>query len=137
MEKLLKPHIVNTDPDQLQFCHKISDKKFWYCEPNLYHDDLLPGAETSARRMYDKYCGYPTQLLDDALTDKDVRAFVCDRMLWLEGEIDVRDLTTEQQEKLLADYGYKWDFFDCDCNRNQIICENYFEQNPQDFRNDF
>lgn len=136
MERLLNPDIECTDPDQLQFCQKISDKKFWYCEPNTYHDSLLPGADTSARRLYDKYCGEPQQMLKDAQTDKEVRALVTDRMLWLEDVICVDDFTREEQETLLGDYGYKWDDFSSDAERNQIICENHFEQYSYDYRND-
>lgn len=136
MEQLLDPGIEHTDPDQLQFCLKLSDTKFWYCEPNVYHESLFPGANTSARRLYDKYCGYPEKMLQEAQTDQEVRAFVSDPALWLEGETDAKDFTREEQEELLADYGYEWNFFNSDSSRNQIICENYFEQNATEFRND-
>lgn len=135
MERLLNPDIECTDPDQLQFCLKISDKTFWYCQPNVYHDDLLPNADTPASRIYHKYCGNPKELLRDAQTDKEIRAFVTDRMFWMEGEIDVDDFSHEEQEELLGDYGYKWDDFTSDADRNQIICENHFEQYPLDYRN--
>ena len=41
-------------------------------------------------------------------TDAEVRTFASDRMLWMEGEIDVADFSQQEQEALLADYGYKW-----------------------------
>jgi hypothetical protein len=136
MERLLNPNIKSTDPDQLQFCLKISDTEFWYCQPNLYHHDLLPDANTLASRIYNKYCGYPNELLRAAQTDNDVRNFVINRRLWMEGEIDVNDFSREEQEELLDDYGYKWSEFTNDAERNQIICENHFEQYPLDYRND-
>lgn len=136
MERLLNPNIKCTDPDQLQFCLKISDTKFWYSQPNLYHTDLLPDADTPASRIYDKYCGYPDELLQAAQTDNDVRNFVINRRLWMEGEIDVNDFSREEQEELLDDYGYKWSEFTNDAERNQIICENHFEQYALDYRND-
>lgn len=136
MERLMNPGIECTDPDQLQFCQKISDTKFWYCEPNTYHDSLLPDADTPARRLYEKYSGYPRQMLKDAHTSEEVSDFITNSTLWLTGEIDADDFTREEQEKLLDDYGYSWDSFDDEANRNQIICENYFEQNGPDFRND-
>lgn len=136
MERLLNPNIKCTDPDQLQFCLKISDTEFWYCQPNLYHTDLLPDANTPASRIYDKYCGYSDQLFRAAQTDNGVRSFITDRKFWLEGEIDVNDFSREEQEKLLDNYGYKWNDFTSDADRNQIICENHFEQYPLDYRND-
>lgn len=136
MEQLLNPDIECTDPDQLQFCLKISDTEFWYCQPNIYHNDLLPNADTPASRIYNKYCGVPNELFRDAHTDNDVRTFINDRKLWMEGEIDVNDFSREEQEELLGDYGYKWDDFTSDAGRNQIICENHFEQYPLDYRND-
>jgi len=54
----------------------------------------------------------------------------------VEGEIDVADFSQQEQEALLADYGYKWEIFSSDAERNQIICENHFEQYPLDYRND-
>ena len=66
----------------------------------------------------------------------EVRKFATDNMLWREGEIDVRDFSRSEQEELLKDYGYKWDDFSADIDRNQIICENHFEQYLLDYRND-
>lgn len=136
MERLFTPGTQCTDPDQLQFCLYISDTEFWYCEPNHYHADLFPGADTTARRIYDKYRGYPDKLLQDARTDAEVMAFVSDRRLWLTGTIDANDFNSEEQVELLSDYGYRWEFFATDTDRNQIICENHFEQYPEDYRND-
>lgn len=136
MERLFTPGIQCTDPDQLQFCLHISDTEFWYCEPNHYHTDLFPGADTPARRLYDRYRGYPNKLLQDARQDTEVKTFVTDRRLWLTGTIDANDFNREEQVELLSDYGYRWEFFATDTDRNQIICENHFEQYPEDYRND-
>lgn len=136
MDLLFNPAIECTDPDQLQFCLKISDTEFRYCEPDLCHANLFPGADTPARRAYDKYRGYPDKLLRDARTDAQARAFVTDRRLWLTGTIDTNDFSREEQEELLEDYGYAWEDFTSDADRNRIICENHFEQYPLDYRND-
>ena len=42
MKNLLNPGIEFTDPDTLQFCLPLSDKEFWYCEPNCYRSRSLP-----------------------------------------------------------------------------------------------
>jgi len=136
MKRILNPDIECTDPDQLQFCLKISDTVFWYCEPNTCHNDLLPHAETDANRIYHRYLGYPTAFLRDADNIPEVRKFATDDMLWREGEIDVSDFSLAEQEELLKDYGYKWADFSTDAERNQIICENHFEQYLLDYRND-
>lgn len=96
----------------------------------------VPRSRPPARRAYDKYHGYPDKLLRDARTDVQARAFVTDRRLWLTGTIDANDFSREEQEELLDDYGYAWEDFTSDADRNQIICENHFEQYPLDYRND-
>lgn len=136
MERLLHAGITFTDPDQLQFCLKISDTTFWYCQPNVYHNDLLPDADTPASRILHRYSGNPKTLIEDTQTDPEVRAFVSNRLYWLEDEIDVTGFSRKEQEELLSDYGYSWEDFSSDADRNQIICENHFEQYPLDYRND-
>ena len=136
MNRLFTPGIACTDPDSLQFCLRISESEYWYCQPNIYHRDLLAGADTPAQHILDRYLGDPDAFLRDMHTDAEVRAFASDRMLWMEGEIDAADFSQQEQETLLADYGYKWKSFASDAERNQIICENHFEQYPLDYRND-
>lgn len=136
MENIFNPDIQCTDPDQLQFCLKISDKEFWYCQANVFHPLLYADAGTTERAIYDLYSGYPKQLLLDAQNDKEVMEFVTNRQIWLTGSSEMDDFTQAEQLELLDDYGYKWDDFKSDAERNQIICENFFEQNPMDFRND-
>lgn len=136
MNRLFIPGIECTDPDSLQFCLRISESEYWYCQPNIYHKDLFTGADTPARHIPDRYLGDPDDFLRDMHTDAEVRAFASDRMLWLEGEIDAADFSRKEQEALLADYGYRREFFASDAERNRIICENHFEQYPLDYRND-
>ncbi|WP_416998969.1 hypothetical protein [Alistipes indistinctus] len=136
LPQIFRPSTKCSDPDQLQFFRKISVTKFWYCEPNIYHNDLLPDADTPASRLREKYLGDPEGLLQDAHTDPEVHAFLSNSALWLEGEIDADSFSREQQEKLLKGNGYSWNFFACDMDRNQIICEIYFEENQLEFRND-
>lgn len=136
MERLLNSKVECTDPDTLQFRQKISATKFWYCEPNIYHNDLLPEANTHVCKLYHKYLGNPNELLQDTKTDERARSFVCNEQLWMSGEIDVADFPQEEKLKLLDDYGYAWDSFRTDAERNQIICENHFESYPMDYRHD-
>ena len=136
MENLRKANIECTAPDQLQFCHKISGTEFWYCEPNTYHEDLWPESNTIASRLYQKYCGYPCELLADALIDEEVLSFISNTQLWLTGTISIDEFSWNEQEHLLKDYGYSWNDFTIDVERNQIICENHFEQYSYDYRND-
>ncbi|MDR3266211.1 MAG: hypothetical protein LBT24_01390 [Tannerella sp.] len=130
MEKLFDKNIQYTDPDTLQFCLPVSEHEFWYCEPDICNETWTDSL------VYQKYLGYPQKLLEDSQKDNEVKAFLHNRLLWMSGEIDVRDFSEEEKRKLLADYGYKWDDFNNEAERNQIICENYFESNPLDFRND-
>jgi hypothetical protein len=130
MKRLFDKNIRCTDPDTLQFCLPVSEHEFWYCEPDIYNEALKNNP------VYQKYLSEPQQLMEDSHKDDAVKSFLRNRRLWMSGEIDVRDFSEEEKRKLLADYGYGWDDFDNDSDRNQIICENYFESNPMDFRND-
>lgn len=136
MENILNPEIHCTDPDQLQFCLRISDNEFWYCEPNWYNDKLMLDADNPERRLLLKYMGNPKKLLEDAQTDNEVKALLSDCRLWLHGSSETYDFTEEEKLELLDSYGYTWDSFTKDVERNQIICEFYFEQNPMEFRYD-
>lgn len=135
MVKLFNPAIQHTDPDNLQFCLKISDTEFWYCEPNIYHE-LIYTEGTIENLIYHTFKGNPDGLLALASSVKEVRSFIYNQYLWLEGTSDINDFDDKEKLQLLDDYGYSWEDFEDDADRNQIICENYFEQNPMDFRND-
>lgn len=136
MENIFNPDIQCTDPDNLQFCLKISDQEFWYCEPNGYNEKLMPDSDSRELELFEKYMGDPKKLLEDVQNDEEVKALINNRQLWLTGSSEMSDFTQEEQIELLDDYGYTWDDFNSDAERNQIICENFFEQNPMDFRND-
>lgn len=136
MENIFNPDIQCTDPGQLQFCLKISDNEFWYCEPNWYNDKLMPDADTPEREFIMKYMGQANLIIEEAKDNGELRAFLFNNQYWLNGTIETNDFSHEEKLELLDDYGYDWDDFKSDSDRNQIICENYFEQNPLDFRND-
>lgn len=135
MENLLNPNIQCTDPDTLQFCLPYSDTEFWYCQVNDTNVKLLPDAETTENLIYDILCGYPKGLLDLSKTVTEVKEFVSNRQFWFTSDIDVTEFDHEEQLELLKNYGYSWNDFSSDAERNQIICECYFEENICDFDN--
>jgi len=136
MENILNSAISCTDPDQLQFCLKITDEEYWYCEPNWYNEKMYPGSNSPESISLLGYKGYPYQLIEDSFTNKMLKDILTNKQLWLTGTIQMNDFTEEEMHKLLDDYGYVWEDFTENADRNQIICENYFEQNPIEFRND-
>jgi hypothetical protein len=136
MKKLFDDNILFTDPDSLQFCLPISEHRFWYCEPDGYNDLLLPQSNSSESRIFNRYAGYPQELLQDAKKEAEVKRFTLNRQLWLSGTIDVRDFAEEEKTQLLMDYGYRREDFNHDGEIHQIIAEIYFESCPMDFRND-
>lgn len=135
MENLLNPSIQFTDPDTLQFCLPLSDKEFWYCEPNCCHDKLLPESDSTERIIYDTLCGYPEELIRLSSVVAEVKEFTSNGRLWYSGDISIDDIDDKEQLELLQAYGYSRDSFSSDIDRSQIICENYFEENLSDFSN--
>ncbi len=133
MENLLNPNIQYTDPDSLQFCLPLSNTKFWYCQVNDCHERLMPDAETPERLIYDILCGYPKKLLDLASKVKEVKEFIADYHYWHTSEMDDTEYDHAEKLELLNSYGYSWDDFDSDADRNQIICECDFEENIPGF----
>lgn len=127
MENLLNPSIQFTDPDTLQFCLPLSDKEFWYCEPNCCHDKLLPESESTERIIYDMLCGYPSELVRLSSVVTEVKEFISNKRLWCSGNISINDIGEKEQFELLQTYGYSQDSFSGGSERNQIICESYFE----------
>lgn len=136
IENLLNPSIQYTDPDNLQFCLPLSDTKFWYCQVNDCHKRLMPDAETTERLIYDILCGYPEKLLDLANKVIEVKEFITNNRYWYTDEIDVTEFDREEELELLKGYGYSWDDFTSDAERNQIICECHFEENIYEYKND-
>lgn len=127
MENLLNPSIQFTDPDTLQFCLPLSDKEFWYCEPNCSHDKLLPESDSTERIIYDMLCGYPEELIRLSSVVAEVKEFISNGQLWCSGYISIDEIDESEQFELLQTYGYSRDSFSTGAERNQIICENYFE----------
>ena len=135
MENLLNPHTYCTDPDTLQFCLPLSDTEFWYCQANDFSERLFGEADTMERFIYNILRGNPKALHDLATKVSEVKDFATDRRLWYTTHIDVTDFSHEEQLELLSDYGLKWNSFNSDTDRNQIIWECYFEENICDFDN--
>lgn len=127
MENLLNSNIQFTDPDTLQFCLSLSEKKFWYCEPNCCHDKLLPESDSNERIICDMLCGYPEELIRLSSVVTEVKEFISNGRLWCSGDISIDDIDEEEQLKLLQAYGYSRNSFSSDTEWNQIICECYFE----------
>lgn len=135
MENLFNPNIQCTDPDTLQFCLPISDTEFWYCQINDTNEDLFFTVQSPKRLIYETLCGYPEILLGLVNTVVEVKELVTKPKYWFSTDINVADFTEEEKNELLRGYGYSWSDFDSDANRNQIICECYFEDNICDFGN--
>ena len=127
MENLLNPSIQFTDPDTLQFCLPLSDKEFRYCEPNCSHDKLLPESDSTERIIYDMLCGYPEELIRLSSVVAEVKEFISNGQLWCSGYISIDEIDESEQFELLQTYGYSRDSFSTGAEKNQIICENYFE----------
>lgn len=127
MKNLLNPSIQFTDPDTLQFCLPISDKEFWYCEPNCCQDKLFPESDSTERIIYDTLCGYPRELIRLSSAVAEVKEFISNGRLWCSGDISIDDIDDKEQLELLQAYGYSLDSFSTGAERNQIICESYFE----------
>lgn len=137
MENLLNPNIEYTDPDTLQFCLPLSDTKFWYCQVNDLQDCLLPKSSSIQCFIFQHFTGEPKALLKMSSLVHEVREFITNHQLWFSDEFDVTDIPPEEQLELLKSYGYSWDDFDSDKDRNQIICEIYFEEQFADFSIDY
>lgn len=135
MENLMNPSIICTDPDTLQFCLIISDTEFWYCQVNDSRNCFLPESSSVWRFILEHFTGKPKALLKMSSQVHEVQEFITNRRLWFSDEFDVTDFSPEEQLELLNDYGYSWNDFSSDKNRNQIICENYFETYLFDFEN--
>ena len=93
---------VNTDPDEGQFCRKISDTEFEYIQ---------------LKDMTDK--PHSKRLLE-VLNDK---TRISD---WYQDEIDVKDYDEEQIERYVSPYGEILEGNDS-AYRNQLIVECIFE----------
>lgn len=102
-----------TDPDENQFCRKVSDSEFEYIQ--LKNDDLCKFVNSF--HLNNKH-------LLSVLNDK---TKITD---WYQDEIDVNDYDADQIEREVAPYGSE-DFLGGShgADRNQLICECIFENN--------
>lgn len=133
MENLLiNPLTHCTDPDQLQFCLKISDTSFRYCE--FDRSALCGVTEGRDPELFRKYKGYPEKLIADAKSDPEVLEFIRNDSLWISAVIDSHDIDMETRADLLNTYGIPIEDFEEGAERNQIIVEMYFETYIDDFR---
>ena len=99
---------VNTDPDEGQFCRKISDTEFEYIQlkdTELLRDSLCIGRQCLT-------------YLNDKTTIKD----------WYQDEIDVNDYDSDQIGSYVSAYGGDEFLGDSEgAERNQLIVECIFE----------
>ena len=109
---------VCTDPDECQFCRKISDTEFEYIQ--LKNDDLKKFVETF--HLGNKHL---LEVLNDRTTIAD----------WYQSETDVNDYDTDEIGEYLSPYGGILDGVTDDVERNQIIAECIFE--TDDVANDW
>ena len=95
---------TNTDPDEGQFCRKISDTKFEYIQLKD-----MAGKPNSKRLL---------EVLNDKTTIKD----------WYQDEIDVNDYNSDQIGSYISAYGGDEFLGDSEgAERNQLIAECIFE----------
>ena len=93
---------VNTDPDEGQFCRKISDTEFEYIQ---------------LKDMTDKpHSKHLLEVLNDKTKIRD----------WYQDEIDVKDYDEEQIESYVSPYGEILEGSE-GADRNQLIAECIFE----------
>lgn len=93
---------VNTDPDEGQFCRKISDTEFEYIQLKDMTD------KPHSKRLL--------EVLNDKTTLMD----------WWQGEIDVTDYTEKQIKSYVSPYGEILDGSE-GAYRDQLIAECIFE----------
>ena len=101
---------VCTDPDECQFCRKVSDTIFEYIQ--LKTDDLKRFIETF--RLGNKH-------LLSTLND---RTNISD---WYQDEIDITDYDADEIGEYLSPYGGILDGVTDEAERNQLIAECIFE----------
>ena len=102
---------TNTDPDEGQFCRKISDTEFEYIQIKD-----MEGKEHSKHLL---------ETLNDKTTIKD----------WYQDEIDAKDYDADELGEYLSPYGGILDNVTDEVERNQLIAECIFE--TEDVANDW
>lgn len=94
---------TNTDPDEGQFCRKISDTEFEYIQFKDMSD------KPHSKRLL--------EVLNDKTTIKD----------WYQDEIDVNDYDADELGEYLSPYGGILDNVTDEQTRNQLTAECIFE----------
>ena len=118
--KIVKdPNVVCTDPSSLQYCLKISDTEYMFCEPDYasFIDDL----DTISFVNY--------------LTPKHIKTMNVSHMFfetkyWKYGTVDTESITNNDIMSIADTYGYKKLDLMVD---NALLAECYFETNINDF----
>lgn len=98
-----------TDVDNFQFCKKISDTEFSYCQ--LANEDIINEVENiNPKDVLDYLNTKQTNITD-----------------WFSGDIDVNDYDSDEIGEVLSAYGDILNGCDDITLRNQLICECIFE----------
>lgn len=102
-----------TDPDNFQFCKRIGDSEFSYCQ--LANESIID--EINALQGMGHFF--------------DVKSFITNKGTkvedWFSGDIDVNDYDSDEIGEVLSAYDGVLDGIDDEVLRNQIIAECIFE----------
>lgn len=116
MRRLLENKWECTDPDNLQFCVKLDDYSYWYCQLIELTGELK------------KFAGYPGMLIAEG------KELILNESYWAHGEIHIDDIEYGEVTSLVESYGY--DITQHSSFENvQMVIEMYFETNINDFVN--
>jgi hypothetical protein len=112
--------LICTDPDNLQFCIEVQKGKIYdYFQFDKDRNDLT-------RKIFDRYSGYPNQLIEDAKKNQGLKDAISEIQNWYNELIDVDTISPEDIKEISSSYGIdKKDYTDNDYN--QLMCEGYFE----------
>lgn len=102
-----------TDPDTFQFCKKLSDTEFSYCQ--LANEDIID--EINVMQIGGHFFDVKEFLNNKGTCAED----------WYAGDIDVTDYDGDEIGEVLSAYGGVLDGVDSQELRNQIIAECIFE----------
>lgn len=112
--------LICTDPDNLQFCIEVQKGKLYdYFQFDKDRNDLT-------RKIFDRYSGYPNELIADAKINKGLKEVISEIQNWYNELIDVDTISPEDIKEISSSYGIdKKDYTEYDFN--QLMCEGYFE----------
>ena len=101
-----------TDPDEHQFCRKISDTEYEYIQ--LKDKELIEGID-------------PPSMFKGSLAKLEALSEKTRPSDWWQEEIDVTDYDADEIGEYLAPYGGILDNVNDEASRNQLIAECIFE----------